>query len=134
MMKSDNEAMKHEEVQTKVENVKNDNEEMKHEDAMIMKHDEESTKIEKMECDRSKDGAPASIKNYTVSLPEFGDWLCPVGAGTDAAQFKAEGERIRMACLAERLAAEAGGAGQRASILVTEKLLLAAATEQTDSC
>ena len=39
---------------------------------------------------------------------EFGGWLCPVGAGADAIQFKAEAERIRMACLAERLADEAG--------------------------
>ena len=40
-----------------------------------------------------------------------------------SALFKAEAERIRMACLAERLAAEAGSDSQRAPLLVAEKAL-----------
>ena len=48
----------------------------------------------------------------------FGGWLCPVGAETNSEQFKAEGERIRMACLAERLAAE--NSNQRAPLFAAE--------------
>ena len=59
---------------------------------------------------------------------EFGGCLCQVGVGADAAQFKAETERIRMTCIAERLADEAGSSGQHARIFVAEKLVLATST------
>ena len=59
---------------------------------------------------------------------EFGGWLCPVGAGADAIHLKAEAERISMACLAERLADEAGSSSQYARVLVADKLLLATTT------
>ena len=68
------------------------------------------------------------------SGPRFGGWLCPVGSGTDTAQFKAEGERIQLACLAERLAAESGSDNQRAPLLVAETFLLATTTGTTDCC
>ena len=60
-----------------------------------------------------------------VAPREFGGWLCPPGAGVDAAQVTAEAERIRMACLAERLADEAGSSSQYARVLVAGKPLLA---------
>ena len=46
----------------------------------------------------------------------------------DAAQFKAEAERVCMACLAERLADEAGSSSQYARVFVADKHLLAITT------
>ena len=61
----------------------------------------------------------------------FGGWFCTVNAEANTAHFKAEGERIRMACVAERLAAEAGN---RAPLLVADKPLLATTSEPTGKC
>ena len=79
-------------------------------------------------------GSTSALAVTSTRESHFGGWLCPVGSGIDSAQFKAEGERIRMACLAERLAAEAGSDSQRAPLLVAEKHLLATTTGTTGCC
>ena len=64
-------------------------------------------------------------------VANFGGWLCTVDAEANTAHFKAEGERIRIICVAERLAAEAGN---RAQLLVADKVVLATTSETTSTC
>ena len=74
------------------------------------------------ECRKTEAEAAEKVARAPAASP--GGWLCTVDAEANTAHFRAEGERIRMACMAERLATEAGG-GSHARELVTDKPLLA---------
>ena len=61
----------------------------------------------------------------------FGGWICTVNAEANTAHYKAEAERIRVACVAERLIVEAGNP---APLLVADKPLLATTSESIGMC